>query len=26
MQDGSEIPVSRNKKDLFIVHMTRFKG
>ena len=26
MQDGSEIPVSRNKKDLFIVHMARFKG
>ncbi len=26
MQDGSEIPISRNKKDLFLVHMSRFKG
>ena len=26
MQDGSEIPVSRNRKDLFLVHMSRFKG
>jgi two-component system, LytTR family, response regulator len=26
MQDGSEIPVSRNRKDLFLVHMARFKG
>jgi len=26
MQDGSQIPVSRNKKDLFLIHMSRFKG
>ncbi|MBG0858468.1 MAG: response regulator transcription factor [Bacteroidales bacterium] len=26
MTDGSEIPVSRNRKDLFLVHMSRFKG
>jgi len=26
MKDGSDIPVSRNKKDLFLVHMARFKG
>lgn len=26
MQDGSEIPISRNRKDLFLVHMARFKG
>ncbi len=26
MQDGSQIPVSRNRKDLFLVHMSRFKG
>lgn len=26
MADGSEIPVSRNKKDLFLIHMSRFKG
>ena len=26
MMDGSEIPVSRNRKDLFLVHMSRFKG
>jgi len=26
MTDGSEIPVSRNRKDLFLVHMARFKG
>lgn len=26
MTDGSEIPVSRNKKDLFLIHMSRFKG
>jgi two-component system LytT family response regulator len=26
MQDGSEIPVSRNRKDLFMIHMARFKG
>lgn len=26
MQDGAQIPVSRNRKDLFLVHMARFKG
>jgi two-component system LytT family response regulator len=26
MQDGEQIPVSRNKKDLFMIHMSRFKG
>ena len=26
MQDGAQIPVSRNRKDLFLVHMSRFKG
>lgn len=26
MQDGSEIPISRNKKEIFLVHMSRFKG
>jgi len=26
MLDGSEIPVSRNRKDLFLAHMARFKG
>ena len=26
MLDGSLIPVSRNRKDLFLVHMARFKG
>jgi len=26
MQDGEQIPISRNRKDLFIVHMSRFKG
>ncbi|MBN2632637.1 MAG: response regulator transcription factor [Bacteroidales bacterium] len=26
MQDGEQIPVSRNRKDLFIVHMSRFRG
>jgi two-component system, LytTR family, response regulator len=26
MMDGSEIPISRNKKDLFLIHMARFKG
>lgn len=26
MADGSMIPVSRNKKDLFLAHMARFKG
>jgi len=26
MQDGSQIPVSRNRKDLFLIHMARFKG
>ncbi len=26
MMDGSQIPISRNRKDLFLVHMSRFKG
>ena len=26
MQDGVQIPISRNKKDLFLIHMSRFKG
>jgi two-component system, LytTR family, response regulator len=26
MQDGSQIPVSRSRKDLFMIHMSRFKG
>ncbi len=26
MLDGSQIPVSRNRKDLFLVHMARFRG
>lgn len=26
MQDGAQIPVSRSRKDLFLVHMSRFKG
>jgi len=26
MLDGSEVPVSRNRKELFLVHMSRFKG
>jgi two-component system LytT family response regulator len=26
MQDGSHIPISRNRKDLFLAHMSRFKG
>jgi two-component system, LytTR family, response regulator len=26
MLDGAQIPVSRNRKDLFLVHMSRFKG
>jgi two-component system LytT family response regulator len=26
MFDGSQIPISRNRKDLFLVHMSRFKG
>jgi two-component system LytT family response regulator len=26
MQDGAQIPVSRNRKELFLVHMARFKG
>jgi two-component system LytT family response regulator len=26
MQDGAQIPISRNKKDLFLIHMSRFKG
>ena len=26
MLDGEQIPISRNRKDLFLVHMSRFKG
>jgi len=26
MQDGAQIPVSRNRKELFQIHMSRFKG
>lgn len=26
MLDGSQIPISRTRKDLFLVHMSRFKG
>jgi two-component system LytT family response regulator len=26
MQDGAQIPVSRNRKDLFLIYMARFKG
>jgi two-component system, LytTR family, response regulator len=26
MQDGTDIPVSRNRKELFLIHMSRFKG
>jgi len=26
MQDGTQIPVSRTRKDLFLAHMSRFKG
>ncbi|MCX6328632.1 MAG: LytTR family DNA-binding domain-containing protein [Bacteroidia bacterium] len=26
MQDGAQIPISRNRKDLFLIHMARFKG
>jgi two-component system LytT family response regulator len=26
MQDGAHIPISRNRKDLFLTHMARFKG
>jgi len=26
MLDGAQIPVSRNRKDLFLAHMSRFKG
>jgi two-component system LytT family response regulator len=26
MLDGSQAPVSRNRKDLFLIHMERFKG
>jgi two-component system LytT family response regulator len=26
MHDGEQIPISRNRKDLFLVHMSRFKG
>ncbi len=26
MHDGSQIPISRTRKDLFLIHMARFKG
>ncbi|MFN8209851.1 MAG: LytTR family DNA-binding domain-containing protein [Bacteroidales bacterium] len=26
MTDGSQVPVSRNRKDIFLVHMSRFRG
>jgi two-component system LytT family response regulator len=26
MLDGSQVPVSRNRKDLFLMHMAKFKG
>jgi two-component system, LytTR family, response regulator len=26
MSDGSQVPVSRNRKDIFLVHMARFRG
>lgn len=26
MSDGSQIPISRNKKDIFLAHMAKFKG
>ena len=26
MQDGAQIPISRTRKDLFLIHMARFKG
>jgi two-component system LytT family response regulator len=26
MQDGAQIPISRNRKELFLIHMSRFKG
>jgi two-component system LytT family response regulator len=26
MQDGAQIPISRTRKDLFLIHMSRFKG
>lgn len=26
MQDGEQIPISRNRKDIFMVHMSRFRG
>ena len=26
MTDGTQIPISRNRKDLFLTHMARFKG
>jgi two-component system, LytTR family, response regulator len=26
MTDGSQIPISRNRKDIFILHMARFRG
>ncbi|HKK43762.1 MAG TPA: LytTR family DNA-binding domain-containing protein, partial [Bacteroidales bacterium] len=26
MMDGSQVPVSRNRKDLFLAHMARYTG
>jgi hypothetical protein len=26
MVDGSQIPISRNRKDLFLAHMSRYTG
>jgi two-component system LytT family response regulator len=26
MTDGAQVPVSRNRKDIFLVHMSRFRG
>jgi hypothetical protein len=26
MSDGSQIPISRNRKDLFLTHMSRYTG
>jgi hypothetical protein len=26
MTDGAQVPVSRNRKDLFLAHMSRYTG
>jgi two-component system, LytTR family, response regulator len=26
MADGSQVPISRNRKDIFLIHMSRFRG